>query len=146
MRAEALMTVDVTCVDPGTPLSFVWTVMNEMKVRHLPVLEGEQLRGILSHRDLMLHGQPDDRGKLAFPDLTAAQVMATKLHTCTPAATVSQVADLMVRHKVGAIPVVQPGGELVGLVTSTDLLKLLIDPEATEQSLPFTWALHRRDR
>ncbi len=144
MHAEGLMTVEVTCVDLGTPLSFAWTVMNEMKVRHLPVLDGERLVGILSHRDLMLHGQPKDDGSLKFPELTAAQTMTAKLHTCSPSATISQVADLMVRHRVGAIPVVGDGGVLVGLVTSTDLLKLLIDPEATEQTLPFSWALHRR--
>lgn len=146
MRAEGLMTVEVTCVDPGTPLSFAWTVMNELKVRHLPVLEGDRLAGILSHRDLMLHGQPNEGGTLKFPDVAAAQVMARQLHTCGPGATISQVADLMVKHKVGAIPVVQPTGELIGLVTSTDLLKMLIDPEATEQTLPFTWALHRKGR
>jgi len=144
MRAEGLMTVEVTCVDPGTPLSFAWTVMNEMKVRHLPVLDGEKLVGIISHRDLMLHGQPDEKGKLEFPDLAVAQAMAKNLHTCGPGTTISYVADMMVTYKVGAVPVVKPTGELIGLVTSTDLLKLLIDPEATEQVLPFAWSLKRK--
>lgn len=144
MHAERLMTVDVTCVDPTMHLSFAWTVMKELGVRHLPVLDGEKLLGIVSHRDLMLHGQPKPDGTLAFPDLTAAQAMTKTLHTCAPTATISQVAQVMVKHKVGSVPVVGPSGALVGLVTYTDLLKMLIDPEATERVLPFTWALHKR--
>jgi CBS domain-containing protein len=140
------MTVAVTCIDPGMNLSFAWTVMQELRVRHLPVIEGEKLLGMVSQRDLMLHGTPKKDGTLSFPDLTAAEVMATQLHTAGPGATVSQVADIMVKQKVGSVPIVGDHGELVGLVTYTDLLQLLVDPEPGARVLPFTWALHKRQR
>jgi CBS-domain-containing membrane protein len=144
MRADLLMTVDVTCVDPGMNLSFAWTVMKELGVRHLPVLEGEKLLGILSHRDLMLRGQPKPDGTLQFPNMSAAEAMTTTLYTCRPGATVSDVADLMVKHKIGSVPVVGARGELVGLVTYTDLLRLLIEPEPGARALPFSFSLHKR--
>ena len=146
MRADRLMTVDVTCIDPGMHLAFAWTVMKELGVRHLPVVEGEKLVGILSHRDLMLHGQPKADGTLTFPALSAAEAMTTVLHTCSATATVSHVAEVMVKYRVGSVPLVGARGELVGLVTYTDLLRLLIDPEPGARVLPFTWALHKREK
>jgi CBS domain-containing protein len=143
MRAEHLMTVDVTCINPGMNLSFAWTVMKELGTRHLPVLEGEKLVGMLSHRDLMLHGQPKADGSLSFPERTAGETMTKTLHTCTPSATVSEVAQVMVGKRVSSVPIVSAKGELVGLVTSTDLMKLLVESDAT-RALPFSWALRKR--
>lgn len=140
------MTVEVTCIDPTMNLSFVWTVMKELGVRHLPIVDGEKLVGILSHRDMMLHGQPKNDGTLEFPDKTAAQAMTTTLRTATANATVSQVAELMVKHRISSVPVIDVGSRLVGLVTSTDLLKLLIEPGDADRALPFHWAIHKRAR
>jgi CBS-domain-containing membrane protein len=54
------------------------------------------------------------------------------------------VAQIMLEHKIDSLPVVDPSGTLVGLVTSSDLLQLLVE-SADVQALPFHYRLHLRE-
>ena len=60
--------------------------------------------------------------------------------SCLSNASVSQVAELMLEHKIDSIPIVNHSGALTGLVTSTDLLGLLVDRDEA-QVLPFDFRL-----
>ena len=60
--------------------------------------------------------------------------------TCLPNTAVRQVAQLMLQHKIDSIPIVSYSGALSGLVTSTDLLGLLVDLDEA-QLLPFDFRL-----
>lgn len=62
--------------------------------------------------------------------------------TCLPSTSVSQVAKLMLQHKIDSIPIVSYSGSLTGLVTSTDLLGLLTDLDEARM-LPFDFRLRR---
>lgn len=126
MNAAQLMTLEVRCVDEDTPVSVAWELMQTLKVHHLPVVEGKKLVGIISDRDLLVRATRGLDGKLTFPDLCAAEVMAFHPPSVGPDATVRQIAAEMLDRQADAIPVVSPGGELVGLVTSSDLLKLVV--------------------
>jgi len=137
MKADRLMTVDVTCVDRETPLLFAWELMRELKVRHMPVVENGKLLGILSDRDLLLRGKRNVKGTLDFPDLCAAEAMSLHPWTCPPDTTVGQVARMMIDHRIDSVPVTGPDSELIGLITSTDLLGLLADPESQPRVIPF---------
>ena len=130
MRTTAVMTRDVVVVSPTVSVGGAAHMMDRLKIRHLPVVEGHRLVGILSDRDLLKHG----RGVSCAEAMTVAPV------TCSPDSSVGRVAELMLEHKIDSIPIVSPSGTLTGLITSTDLLGLLVDREQA-QILPFDFRL-----
>ena len=109
-------------------------IMRKQHVRHLPVVDDGKMIGLLSDRDLRLSMQEMEQGPGGAPKgyyLPALKkvktVMATKVVTVNPEMTVAEAATTMSEHKFGALPVVEPGdGKLVGMITETDLLKLLV--------------------
>lgn len=133
MKARAAMTRDVLCIAPADDLDAAWRMMQDLRVRHLPVLDGMRLVGILSDRDVLLRATLLDDGAVDVPTIPVSHVMTPKPVTCQPSSTVSHVADIMLERKIDSLPVVDSQGNLVGLITSSDLLELLRahDEEAT---------------
>jgi len=130
MNTSTVMTRDVVVVSPIVTAGIAARMMERLRIRHLPVVEGGRLVGILSDRDLLKHTPGTSCGAA----MTAAPV------TCSSNASVSQVAQLMLEHRIDSIPIVGYSGVLTGLVTSTDLLALLVDQEQA-QVLPFDFRL-----
>ena len=130
MNTTAIMTRDVVVVSPTVSVGAAAHMMERLKIRHLPVVEGRRLVGILSDRDLAKHGS----GVACGEAMTVAPV------TCSPESSVGRVAQLMLEYKIDSIPIVSPSGALTGLVTSTDLLGLLVDREQAK-ILPFDFRL-----
>ena len=141
MKTHRIMTVNVTSIAAEESLQNAWALMQRLKVRHLPLRTRGELYGILSDRDLLVHARRDVDGSLKFPPLSAGE--ATTFHpiTCHPTASVGRVARMMIEHKIDSVPVVDLHGRLMGLVTSTDLLRLIADDEQDEGILPFTFDL-----
>ncbi len=130
MKTTALMTRDVVVVSPAVSLGVATGMMERLRIRHLPVVESGRLVGILSDRDLL----KQDRA------LTCGEVMTVAPVTSAAGSSVGRVAQLMLEHKIDSIPIVAPSGKLIGLVTSTDLLGLLVDRDQA-QLLPFDFQL-----
>lgn len=138
MKASRVMTKDVTCITPDFGLERAWVLMKKLNVRHLPVVFSGKLVGILSDRDLLLRALPVEGGALSFPPLAAGEAMTPHPISCQPATPVSKLAALMLpQHRIDSIPIVSLRDDLVGLVTSTDLLELLTAPETITDTLPF---------
>jgi CBS domain-containing protein len=144
MKASRIMTVNVTCITPETSLPQAQRLMNQLRVRHLPVVSHGVLCGILSDRDLLTHGTLED-GELVMPDRATVHVMTLNPITCRAGAPVSQLATLMLEHRIDSLPIVNTLNELVGLVTSTDLIALLREPEQLSDVLPFSFQLRTVD-
>lgn len=141
MKASRVMTRDIHCATPDVPLARAWAMMTELRVRHVPVLYDGRLVGILSDRDLLLRATRASDGTLTFPEATCGEAM-TANPVAVPATTpVSKVAALMLQHRIDSIPIVDVEGQLWGLVTSTDLIELLTEPESISEVLPFTFNL-----
>lgn len=99
--------------------------------RHLPVLDGGKLAGIISDRDikqsmtsaaLISAGRERDR---VMDELTAGQIMTRTVVTIGPMFGVEEAARIMVERRISALPVTE-GDRLVGLVTETDVLRLFV--------------------
>lgn len=95
--------------------------------RHLPVIDDNELVGILSDRDL----------RIEAPDLLVADVMTKCVETCDESDSLGDVADRMVEHEISALPVVDGQRRLIGIVTSSDLLKYLRRTHRWETGDPF---------
>lgn len=146
MNADRLMVLDVTSIDRDTPLKVAWHIMTELEVRHLPVVENGKLLGILSDRDLLIRAQRTISGAFEFPDLCAAEVMSFHPVTCSAHTSVTKLAALMLEHHIDSVPIVNDAMDLLGIVTSTDLLKVLVALETASPRLPFTFQLSRHAR
>lgn len=134
MNTSAVMTRNVLVVSPTVSVGVAARLMQRAHVRHLPVVEARKLVGILSDRDLVKHAA----------GVTCGEAMTPAPVTCSQDASVGRVASLMLEHKIDSIPIVSVSGTLVGLVTSTDLLGLLVD-RAQAQVLPFDFTLRIAD-
>lgn len=145
MKASRVMTKTVHCITPEVSLEQAWKVMHRYQVRHLPVMWGDKVAGILSDRDLLVHANRGVGGELVFPRTTVADAMTTKPFTALPTATISSLARLMLDAHIDSIPIVSRTDELVGLVTSTDLLELLTEPDQVSDVMPFSFAVRRPD-
>ncbi|MFZ2062340.1 MAG: CBS domain-containing protein [Candidatus Binatus sp.] len=119
MQIINLMTPDPITIDQYDMLSKAKCLMDEGGFRRLPVLDEGRLVGIVTERDLREY-----TGYLESTRVTAA--MRTPLITVTPHNTVEDAACLMLKHKIGGIPVVAEG-KLVGIVTSSDLLNAFLN-------------------
>lgn len=119
MRLRDVMTAEVVTVAADTPVSTARTLMRQHGIRHLVVVEGERLVGIVSERDL------GGRGAAASArDRPVRDLMTPDPVSATPATTLRQAANLMRGRTIGCLLVVD-GGHVVGIVTTTDLLDQL---------------------
>lgn len=134
MNTSAIMARNVVVVSPTVSVGVAAHLMQRSGIRHLPVVEERKLVGILSDRDVMRNAA----------DTTCGDAMTPRPITCSQDASVGRVASLMLEHTIDSIPIVSVSGTLIGLVTSTDLLGLLVD-RAQAQVLPFEFKLERAD-
>jgi len=120
------MTRNPVCIGPREPLSKAAALMAAGGFRQLPVVEGKDLVGIITDRDLRHHD-----GYLESTLVDAAMTSAPL--TIHPDETAEAAAQLMIKHKIGALPVVQ-NGHVIGILSTSDLLKALLGViEATKQ-------------
>ena len=134
MSAQDLMTPNPVTVPPDATLAEVWDLMRDRGIRHVPVVDGGTLVGMVSDRDLAhvdlprfltLEGAEALRRELSVP---VAKMMASGLVVVDADAEMGEVVDLLIEHRVGALPVVRPGtGELVGIVSYVDVLRAVRD-------------------
>jgi len=129
MKASSSMTRHVTVVGPEFPLPAAWQLMQRERFRHLPIVQRGRLVGILSDRDILLRATRQPNGTIIVPREPVALAMTPAPITCVKETSVSWLVKTMTERHIDAVPVLDPTGTLVGLVTSTDLLLLLSDYE-----------------
>jgi acetoin utilization protein AcuB len=131
MNVSDLMITSPITADPQMPVLEARQLMIAKRIRHLLVLDGPKLAGILTDRDIRLN-MPSPATSLSIWELnyliarmTVGSVMTKKLVTVGPRQDAREAALLMLDNKVGALPVVDRG-QLVGIVTETDLLRAFV--------------------
>jgi CBS domain-containing protein len=118
--------VMTTALVTGAPGDLVDQVLYEMKlsaIRHLPVIgEKGRLEGIVSDRDVLL-----SLGTSQSTTVHLRDIMTKRIETVRDDANVTEALETMLEHKIGCLPVVGTGGQLVGVVTETDFLRVAHD-------------------
>ncbi len=126
MLVSRLMTYEPKTVSSHDTLQIAAKLMELGGFRRVPVVDGDRLVGIISDRDVRRHV-----GYLDSIRIGAAMTPDPK--TVTPRMSVEDAARLMISHKIGGLPVVEDG-KLVGILTTTDVLKAFLKVEAAAQS------------
>jgi CBS domain-containing protein len=142
-RVRDVMTTDVVTIDRITPFKDIARLLVEHHISGVPVLiMGRQVAGVVTEGDLIAardksagtrrswtglrhHSTDSDR----HHRLLAEQLMSGPAVTIHPDATIGGAADLMTRHHIKRLPVVDPGGTLLGLVSRRDLLRVFLVPD-----------------
>ena len=131
MNVSELMTAPPITSGPDMPVVEARQLMIDKRIRHLLVTEGAKLLGIVTDRDIRLN-LPSPATSLSVWEinyllarLTVAAVMTKTVITVDPRRDAREAAQLMLYHKIGALPVVD-GGKLIGIITETDLLRAFV--------------------
>ncbi|MBI4269289.1 MAG: CBS domain-containing protein [Candidatus Rokubacteria bacterium] len=126
------MTISCITAPPETPVLEARQMMLEKRIRHLLVVDGTTLMGIVTDRDIRLN-LPSPATSLSVWEInyllarmTVSNVMSKNVATIDPARDAKEAAQLMLDRKIGALPVVSNGRQLVGIITETDLLRAFV--------------------
>lgn len=134
MNASDIMTPEPVSISPKATVAEAIDLLREMEIRHLPVVHHGELVGMVSDRDLRevtLPTSPDsfeDEGQAQRKGQAIADVMQADPITVGPEDDLGDVIDLLLEHRIGALPVVDDATEkLVGIVSYIDVLQAVRD-------------------
>ena len=114
-------------------------IMQMKKIRHLLVMDGGELVGVITDRDVRTHLSPridtpvensEDEKTL---ETKIHQVMTRDLITVSPDTTIGEAGFLLLKHKIGCLPVIDKDGLAMGIVTDADFLRYLAREEKAKE-------------
>ncbi len=125
------MNPNVITVSPDTALPEAHRLMTEHRIRRLPVLQDGRLVGIVTLGDVR-EAEPSNATSLSIWELNyllsrlpVAEIMTEAPKTVSQDATVGEAAHIMLTHKVSGLPVVDNAGIVVGIVTESDIFRMV---------------------
>lgn len=132
MQVQNWMSTDVVTVEEDTPIIDVMQILEEHDIRHIPVTRKGKLVGMITDRDVK-EASPSKATTLKaqelyhlLAELKAKDVMQADPITVLADQTMEIAAVKMLEHKVTGIPVVTPKGDLVGIISQRDVLRVLV--------------------
>ena len=126
------MTKNVATVQVSDDLHDVIDLVKKNHIRHVPVLEGHDVVGIISSTDInrltfsSLFENQEGADEAILEMLSISQVMTQKPRTVEATLSIKEVAEILASEEYHALPVIE-NGELVGIVTTTDVIKYLLE-------------------
>ncbi len=132
-KVANIMTKDVQTVSVNNSLQEANALFNKYNIRHIPVVSGDKLIGILSHTDILRisfgntfgDGQ-EGSDEAIFDMLSINQVMKHSPVTVSPDDTLKGAAQILAEKEFHALPVTE-NDKLVGIITTTDIIKYFLD-------------------
>ena len=129
-----IMTVQPVTVSTDTPLPDVYRLVKERSINHLPVVDGDKLVGIISRTDLERVSFVNDPNssnvvEAMWDFLRTENLMTRSIITIDKHETVRDAAEILKDGRIHALPVIDRG-KIVGIVTTTDLIRFLLENTA----------------
>lgn len=117
--ARDIMTEDPMVLEPNATIADAIEILSSLDVRHLPVVRGKELVGMLSDRDIQRYYGDDEAQQRSV-----ASVMNTNVISVEPDTSIAEVAATLIENRIGAVPVVDGHeGDVVGIVSYVDVLR-----------------------
>jgi CBS domain-containing protein len=143
MKVSELMSRKLITVRAHDSVETAVALLRQRGVRHLLVLQGRELVGIVSDRDIKRALGPQKSKKTKVMNLgglyfllepiLVSEIMTADVVTIDPGLSAQEAAAIMVAERFGALPVVRDG-ELIGIITETDLLRYFANQVPTAQA------------
>ena len=125
---KEFMIHQVISISAESSLKAALDLMFAEDIHHLPVLDfNGRLVGIISDRDLLIDATKDQNGKIRTPELLVSDVMTTRVITASPDDSLRTAVRIMLDRRIHSVPVVDRDKKLVGMVTSSDVMRLVVD-------------------
>ncbi|MBB3840480.1 CBS domain-containing protein [Runella defluvii] len=127
-----IMTKNVATVQVSDDLHDVIDLVKKNHIRHVPVLEGHDVVGIISSTDInrltfsSLFENQEGADEAILEMLSISQVMTQKPRTVEATLSIKEVAEILASEEYHALPVIE-NGQLAGIVTTTDVIKYLLE-------------------
>lgn len=138
IKVRDWMTESIISVGPDTPIAKAHQIMKMNKIRRLPVLKNERLVGIVTIGDIR-EATPSDATTLSiwelnylWAQLLVDNVMSQKVLTITADEPLINAARIMLENKISGLPVVEEDGKVVGIITESDVFRMLVKSQASE--------------
>lgn len=132
MKVGEKMTKKVITISPKEGVTVAKHILDEKGIRHLPVVSGGKLVGIITDRDIR-RNLPSPATTLEIHEifyllekLQVQKVMTREVISVTPETSIEDAANLFLAHKIGGLPVLD-GECLVGIITEGDVLRALLE-------------------
>ena len=126
------MTRDVITITPNTTLPEAHRLMTEKGIRRLPVIENGRLVGIVTRGDIR-GAEPSGATSLSIWEvnyllakLHIGEIMKRNPITISQEATIGEAARLMLENKISGLPVVDGDRQVVGIITESDIFRLVV--------------------
>ncbi len=119
LRLQDVMSTEVKTISLGKSADEAWEQMDTYNIHHLVVMDGGEVVGVISARDL-----GGKKGAAQRRGIKVADVMHEKPVTAAPTDTIRQAANKLRGHGVGCLPVLE-GRKVKGILTITDCLELI---------------------
>lgn len=134
MNVGDLMTRNLRTLTADATVADAMALMKENRVRHIPVVDvySQRLLGIVSDRDIKRIVSPfvgtvrETRQDRKTIEMLLEHVMAKKLTTVSPDASLREAVEKILQKGVSCLPVVDDTGKLLGIITSSDLLRQML--------------------
>jgi len=132
MKVKDIMSTDVITLIEDETLAHAKSCMDRGRIRHLPVVRGRRLVGLVTHRDLLaasfsIFAEVEAaEQRRVFVTIPVAEAMHRDVVTVKPDDSVADVARTLLANKYGCLPVVDDVGDLIGIVTEADFLRLTV--------------------
>nr|WP_321247144.1 CBS domain-containing protein [uncultured Psychroserpens sp.] len=131
---SAIMTTDVITLNLTDNLEIAESLFKKNNIRHIPVVSGDSIIGMLSYTDLLRISFADsvdenekDVDTVVYNMFSIEQVMTKNLTSVNSNTTIKEVAEILAKREFHALPVIDDNNELAGIITTTDLINFLIE-------------------
>lgn len=134
MRLELVkdwMSREVITAVPTTGLLEADALMRENKIRRLPVVENGRVVGMVTFGDVR-SARPSAATSLStwemnylLANLKLGEIMTRQPQTVAPDATIGEAANIMLTHRISGLPVVDGSGKLLGIITESDIFRMV---------------------
>jgi CBS domain-containing membrane protein len=133
VRVRDIMSAPAVSVDRTDTLAFAEELMNVENIRHIPVVDGDVLLGLITQRDVLaasvstLSNPSEEEDLEQKRKVEVAQVMHGDVETVTAETPLERAVETILAQKLGCLPVVDERHHLLGIVTRSDFVRLARD-------------------